>query len=80
MRRLLPLLFFLAFSGMLFAQSYPLVSIEDIQYLPDSVLINQGDQPSPMYGDTVVFRGVVMVSPLVDPQNDRRRIIAAAGG
>ena len=77
MRRLLPLLFFLAFSGMLFAQSYPLVSIEDIQYLPDSVLINQGDLPSPMYGDTVVFRGVVMVSPLVDPQNDRRRIIAA---
>ena len=77
MKKLLALLFFLAFSGILFAQVYPLVTIEDIQYLPDSVLINSGDQPSPMNGDTVRVQGVVMVRPVVDPQTDRRRIFAA---
>ena len=56
MKKLLTLLFFLAFSGMLFAQTYPLVTVEDIQYLPDSVLINEGDQPSPLNGDTWGYR------------------------
>ncbi len=79
MKKLLPLLFFLAFSGMLIAQTYPLVTVEDIQYLPDSVLINEGDQPSPLNGDTVRVQGVVMVRPIVDAATDRRRIIAAGG-
>jgi hypothetical protein len=72
MKKLLTILFFLAFGGMLFAQTYPLVTIEDIQYIPDSVLINDGDQPSPLDGDTVRVRGVVMARPIVDPQTDRR--------
>src|SRR3972149_8532954 len=79
MKKLLPLLMLLlmAFSSEILSQNYPLVTIEDIQYQhPDSLLAN-GDQPSPLLGDTVVFRGVIMVSPLVDPQTDRRRIIAA---
>jgi len=77
MKKLLPLLFFLAFSGVLFAQSYPLVTIEEIQYQdPDSLLAN-GDLPSLMLGDTVRVRGVIMVAPIVNPQSDRRRIIAA---
>jgi len=81
MKNLLPLLFLLyvAFSTTLIAQTYPLVTIEDIQYQdPDSLLIN-GDQPSPLFGDTVRVRGVVMVRPVVDPQTDRRRIFAAGG-
>ena len=77
MKKLLPFLFFILFSGVLFAQTFPLVTIEDIQYLPDSVLINSGDQPSPLDGDTVQVKGVVMVRPVVDPQLDRRPIMWA---
>jgi hypothetical protein len=71
----LGLLIFL-FSNFIQAQ-YPLVTIEDIQYLPDSILINFGDQPSPLNGQTAKVRGVVMVSPLVNPQTDRRPIMWA---
>ncbi len=67
-------LFFAA--GFSFAQEFPLVTIMDIQYLPDSI-ISQGDHPSLMNGDTVRVRGVVMVRPVVDPVTDRRRVIAA---
>jgi len=80
MKNLLTILFFLGFGGMLFAQTYPLVTIEDIQYLPDSVLINSGDQPSPLNGDTVRVQGVIMVHPVVNAQTDRRRIFAAETG
>ena len=77
MKKLLSLLFFIAFSGMLFAQTYPLVTIEDIQYQhPDSLLQN-GDQVSPLFGDTVRVQGVVMVRSVVDPGTDRRRVFAA---
>jgi hypothetical protein len=69
---------FFVFASMAFAQEYPLVTIQDIQYLPDSV-IAVGDAPSPLLGDTVRVRGVVMVAPVVDPIGDRRRIIAAGG-
>jgi hypothetical protein len=58
-------------------QAQNLVTIEDIQYLPDSVLINSGDQPSPLNGQTVKVRGIVMSRPLVDPQTDRRPIMWA---
>jgi hypothetical protein len=68
-------LFFIA-ASMAFAQEYPLVTIQDIQYLPDSV-IAVGDAPSPLLGDTVRVRGVIMVAPVVNPIGDRRRIIAA---
>ncbi|MCH9030081.1 MAG: T9SS type A sorting domain-containing protein [Bacteroidetes bacterium] len=77
MKILLPFLFFLAFSGMLFAQTYPLVTIEDIQYQDPDSLLQNGDQVSPLFGDTVRVQGVVMVRPVVDPGTDRRRIFAA---
>lgn len=57
----------------MFAQA--LVTIEDIQYIPDSTLLNTGDQPSPLNGQQVKVRGIVMVSPLVNPQTDRRPIM-----
>ncbi|HRI47363.1 MAG TPA: T9SS type A sorting domain-containing protein [Ignavibacteriaceae bacterium] len=76
LKYLLGMLFFAA--TLSFAQEYPLVTIQDIQYLPDSV-IAQGDAPSPLQGDTVRVRGVIMVAPVVDPIGDRRRIIAAGG-
>ncbi|MDZ7623887.1 MAG: hypothetical protein U5J96_05490 [Ignavibacteriaceae bacterium] len=66
---------FICFVSLNFAQN--LVTIEDIQYLSDSVLINFGDQPSPLNGQTVKVRGIVMSSPLVDPQTDRRPIMWA---
>lgn len=54
-----------------------LVTIEDIQYLPDSVLLSVGDQPSPLNGQVVKVRGIVMSRPLVDPQTDRRPVMWA---
>lgn len=66
---------FLVLIGPTFAQS--LVTIEDIQYQDSLSLVTNGDLPSPLNGQTVKFRGVVMVAPLVNPQTDRRRIIAA---
>jgi len=74
---ILPFLFLLAGVN-LFAQDYPLVTIQDIQFLPDSV-INLGDAPSPLNGDTVRVRGVVLVSPTVNPETDRRTIMYAGG-
>ncbi len=79
MKKLLSLLFFIAFSEMLCAQTYPLVTIEDIQYQSPDSLMDNGDQPSPLLGDTVKVRGIIMVSPIVDPQNDRRPLIWAGG-
>lgn len=67
------LLMLLYINSNLFAQTS--VTVEDIQYLPDSVLINVGDQPSPLNGQQVKVKGIVMVSPLVNPQNDRRPIM-----
>jgi hypothetical protein len=66
---------FICFVSLNFGQN--LVTIEDIQYLSDSVLINFGDQPSPLNGQTVKVRGIVMSRPLVDPQTDRRPIMWA---
>ncbi len=79
MKKFFPLIFvvFIAFSGMIIAQNYPLLTIEEIQYQDPDSLIANGDLPSPYFGDTVRIQGVVMVRPVVDPQTDRRRIIAA---
>ena len=73
MKRSLLLALFLLCSGLIFAQQYPLVTIQDIQFVADTTI----DPPSPLTGDTVEVRGTVMVSPLVDPSTDRRPIIAA---
>ncbi|NUM71189.1 MAG: T9SS type A sorting domain-containing protein [Ignavibacteriaceae bacterium] len=60
------------------AQQYPLLTIQEITETPDSIL-NQGPgvDYSAYLGDTVRFRGVVMVSPIVNVSSDRRRNIAA---
>ncbi|MCX6148956.1 MAG: T9SS type A sorting domain-containing protein [Ignavibacteriales bacterium] len=62
-----------------FAQTeYPLVTIHDIQFVPDSLLnVPPHFYNSPLQGDTVRVRGVVIVRPVVDPTLDRRRVIAA---
>ena len=66
---------FLVLIGSSFPQS--LVTIEDIQYQDSLSLVTNGDLPSPLNGQTVKVRGVVLVAPLVNSQTDRRRIIAA---
>ena len=78
MRKIILLFCFLLAGANLLAQEYPLVTIHDIQFLPDSV-ISQGDAPSPLNGDTVRVRGVVLVSPTVNPETDRRTIMYAGG-
>jgi hypothetical protein len=75
-KSLLFLFLIIFFQGMNFPQTYPLVTIEEIQYAPDSILI-QGDPPSSLNGDTVRVRGIVMVRPVVDPDTDRRPIMWA---
>jgi hypothetical protein len=64
---------FLMCSTLIFAQQYPLVTIQDIQFVADTTT----DPPSPLNGDTVEVRGAVLVSPVVDPGSDRRPIIWA---
>jgi len=44
----------------LIAQTYPEVSIRDIQYQHPDSLITIGDRPSPLNGDTVTITGIVM--------------------
>lgn len=60
-----------------FAQSnYPTYSIRDLQYQPEDSLAVGKDQ-SPKLGDTVTVIGVVMVSPLDDPNTSRKPIMWA---
>jgi hypothetical protein len=69
----------LSFVGVALAQSqYPLVSLQDIQRPPDS-LIGKTDPPSALNGDTVRVRGIIMVRPVVDPDTNRGTIISAGG-
>jgi hypothetical protein len=63
------------FAGSTFAQ--PLVTVEEIQYQDSLSLLTNGDLPSPYNGQTVKVKGIVMVSPLVNPQTDRRPIVWA---
>lgn len=44
----------------LIAQTYPEVSIRDIQYQHPDSLLTIGDKPSPFNGDTVTITGIVM--------------------
>ncbi|NWF90034.1 MAG: hypothetical protein HXY50_11315, partial [Ignavibacteriaceae bacterium] len=71
---LLLFLFSLAINA--YTQSeYPLVTIQDIQYIPDSLL--GSDRPSPLNGDTVRVQGIVMVRPVIHPDTSRGVIISA---
>ena len=69
------LLLVLLSAGVSLAQQYPLVTIHDIQYVPDS--LQTSDPPSPLNGDTVRVRGLVLVRPVIDPDTARRVIISA---
>ncbi len=73
MRKTLLLTLLLFSTGMVMAQQYPLVTLQDIQFVADTTT----DPPSPLNGDTVQVSGCVLVSPLVDPGTDRRPIIWA---
>ena len=44
----------------LIAQTYPEVTIRDIQYQHPDSLLTIGDKPSPLIGDTVTVEGIVM--------------------
>lgn len=61
------------------AQNYPLVTLHDINYIADSLL--PSFPPSPLAGDTVRLRGVVMVRTAVGSEQpgvgDRRPVIWA---
>jgi len=51
------------FTGFSFAQQYPLVTLQDINFIHDS--LNPSVWPdSPLTGDTVRVQGQVLVSPL----------------
>ncbi len=63
------------FCGISLAQQYPLVTIQDIQQVPDS--LKGTDPASPLNGDTVRVQGMVMVRPVVDPVTDRGVVISA---
>ena len=64
------------FTGFSFAQQYPLVTLQDINFIHDS--LNPSVWPdSPLTGDTVRVQGQVLVSPLVNAQTDRRIILSA---
>ncbi len=68
---------FLIITIQLFGQSnYPIVSIRDIQFQPQDSLA-AGKDNSPKLGDTVTVIGVVMVSPLDNPNTTRRPIMWA---
>lgn len=64
------------FTGINFAQQYPLVTLQDINFIHDS--LNPSVWPnSPLAGDTVRVQGQVLVSPLVNAQTDRRINLSA---
>ena len=71
------LLILVVTAGFTFSQQYPLVTIQDIQFIPDSLL--GSDRPSPLNGDTVRVQGIVMVRPVIDPDTSRGVIISAGG-
>jgi hypothetical protein len=70
------LILFVLLAGFTSAQTeYPLVTIQDIQYVPDS--LRHTDPKSPLDGDTVRVQGLVLVAPVIDPINNKRDIISA---
>ena len=69
---------FLLLSIQIMAQTYPEVTIKDIQFQTNDQLINPPhDNPSPLTGDTVTVVGVVMNSPYYHANPDSGRILHA---
>ena len=72
MRKITFLMVMLLFAGVVFAQTYPLVTVQDINRFPDTL---HTLAPSPMVGDTVRVQGIVLVRPTISATGDRRPII-----
>ncbi|MEO8231835.1 MAG: T9SS type A sorting domain-containing protein [Ignavibacteriota bacterium] len=76
----LPILFFVTFTKISFAQPYPSVTLHDINYIADSTTF-PSFPPSPLAGDTVKIKGVVTVRTVVGSDEpgvgDRRPVIWA---
>lgn len=69
MKLRLLLLTLIGFTFSAFAQEYPLVTIQDIQYIhPDSLAQAPYDYPSELNGDTVRVQGIVTYGPFYDDQ------------
>jgi|CZKP01.1.fsa_nt_gi hypothetical protein len=67
------LVIILLMTGYMFGQTtYPLVSLHDINFMPDSTT---GWPNSPLAGDTVRVQGTVTCRPLIDAAKDRRTIM-----
>lgn len=62
MKKIFSILFFL-FPTILFAQTYPLVSIHDLQYVDGQSLATGNDSSAIYMGDTVQVEGVVTFNP-----------------
>lgn len=81
MNKLFTIFLSLFFSINVFAQTYPEVSIKDIQFEPaDSLLFygSQNSEPKPnFFGDTVVVTGVVMNPPYEGVNPDSTRTLHA---
>lgn len=77
---LMLILVVIIFSSNISAQSYPLVTLHDINYIADTTSL-PSFPPSPLAGDTVRLRGVVMVRTVVGSEQpgvgDRRPVIWA---
>ena len=66
--------------GQVFAQSYPEVTIRNIQYLsPDTLNMAPHDYKSPYEGDTVIVTGVVEVAPYYGANPDSSYIMRIGG-
>ncbi len=78
--RWIPILLFVMITNFTIAQTYPLVTLHDINYIADASSL-PSFPPSPLAGDTVRVRGVVTVRTLVGSEEpgvgDRRQIIWA---
>jgi len=70
------LAYLLFWVGLTLAQDYPLVTIQDIQIPPDT-LIGVTDPPSVLNGDTIRVQGLVLARPVIDADTARRVIISA---
>ena len=81
MKKISTMLFSILFAVSIFAQTYPEVSIKDIQFeLADSLLFYgaQSSEPKPNFlGDTVVVTGVVMNPPYQGVNPDSTRTLHA---
>ncbi|MBI2416847.1 MAG: T9SS type A sorting domain-containing protein [Ignavibacteriales bacterium] len=73
MKKITLVFFVMLLSIFVKAQEYPLVTIQDINIVADSLW--PSFPPSPLVGDTVRVRGVLMVHPIVSPSGDRSPII-----